>query len=257
MTDTVYVLNHELDGSPITTVGDGLRLDPERLTSDVEEFEAAIEAGALERAVELYGGAFLDGLYIKEAYDFEEWVRAERERFGRAYDQALEQLAERDLASERPAAAVEWLHRLRAAEPDNGRVVVRLMEALAASGDRAGALQAAEAHAVRMRQEFDAEPEAAVVELARRLREEASVWEEESVRVVPERSRKSSRTILGGVVAVGLVFLTGLYVVQRNPGSELTAEEILAADADPGIAVLPFTVNDAALEGRGWWTSCP
>ena len=63
------------------------------------------------------------------------------------------------------------------------------------------------------------------------------------------------RAILAGFLAAGLVLLTGLYLARRDATSHLTPEEAaaaeeaaLAANADPGIAVLPFTVNDPALE---------
>lgn len=45
-----------------------------------------------------------------------------------------------------------------------------LMEALEAAGDRAGALQVADAHATLLHREFDAEPDPAVVAFAERMR---------------------------------------------------------------------------------------
>ena len=63
------------------------------------------------------------------------------------------------------------------------------------------------------------------------------------------------RAILAGFLAAGLVLLAGLYLARRDATSHLTPEEAaaaeeaaLAANAAPGIAVLPFTVNDPALE---------
>jgi tetratricopeptide (TPR) repeat protein len=56
------------------------------------------------------------------------------------------------------------------------------------------------------------------------------------------------RSILAGVVAFALVFgLAGLYVVVQDRGASFAPDEALA-DAAPGIAVLPFTVQGAGLE---------
>ena len=57
-----------------------------------------------------------------------------------------------------------------------------------------------------------------------------------------------SRSILGGVVAFSLLFgLAGLYVLIQDRGRSFSPPEAVAGDAAPGIAVLPFTVNDPAL----------
>ncbi|HUE95389.1 MAG TPA: adenylate/guanylate cyclase domain-containing protein [Longimicrobiaceae bacterium] len=55
------------------------------------------------------------------------------------------------------------------------------------------------------------------------------------------------RVLLGSAVAAALL-LAGLYVARREPGPALTPEETLAAGADPGIAVLPFTVRGEGLD---------
>jgi len=56
------------------------------------------------------------------------------------------------------------------------------------------------------------------------------------------------RVILGGVVAFSLLFgLAGLYVVIQDRGRSFSPPEALA-EAAPGIAVLPFTVQGAELD---------
>jgi tetratricopeptide (TPR) repeat protein/TolB-like protein len=58
-----------------------------------------------------------------------------------------------------------------------------------------------------------------------------------------------SRSILGGVVAFSLLFgLAGIYVIVKDRGRTLGPPEAVAGDAVPAIAVLPFTVNDPALD---------
>jgi class 3 adenylate cyclase/tetratricopeptide (TPR) repeat protein len=50
-----------------------------------------------------------------------------------------------------------------------------------------------------------------------------------------------------GAAAAALVGLVALYATSRDTVADLTPEEAIAADAAPGIAVLPFTVNDPDL----------
>jgi TolB-like protein/Flp pilus assembly protein TadD len=186
-----------LDITPVGVVGNGLRLDVDKVGCDVAEFEAAIESGNPKRAVELYRGPFLDGLFVKEALEFEEWVRAERERFGRMYAGALEALVEGAGAQDGQRQVVRWLQKLTAHDPYNGAVTARLMKALAAAGQTAEALREADAHAGRMREEFDTDSHPAVVEQIVRLREGPVIEvpplapTERSIAVLPFENRSS------------------------------------------------------------------
>jgi class 3 adenylate cyclase/TolB-like protein len=55
------------------------------------------------------------------------------------------------------------------------------------------------------------------------------------------------RPLFAGIAAGALVLLGILYGTRRDTVADLTPEEAIAADAAPGIAVLPFTVNDPDL----------
>ena len=57
--------------------------------ADVVEFEKAVETGAWSRAVEIYRGPFLDGIYLVDTRGFEGWVDRLRGRLGRLFRQAL------------------------------------------------------------------------------------------------------------------------------------------------------------------------
>ncbi|HUO51989.1 MAG TPA: hypothetical protein VMT93_05695, partial [Gemmatimonadaceae bacterium] len=67
-----------------------LQLDPAILTSDVAEFESALAAGELERAVAAYGGRFLDGLDLGDRPEVARWAAARRDTLaGRCLDALL------------------------------------------------------------------------------------------------------------------------------------------------------------------------
>jgi DNA-binding SARP family transcriptional activator/TolB-like protein len=248
--DTIYVLNHELDDTLVEVVGNALRIDPERCASDVAAFQAAIESGDLEQAVELYGGGFLDGLFLKNALEFEEWAREERDRFSRAYAQALEELAESATQRGDHLQAVSWWRDLVAHDPYNGRATVRLMESLAAAGDRAEALRQADAHSVQMREAFNAAPDGAVTELADRLRAEPTDGARAGT-VTTAAGRglplpwSTGRRWLSITVVVAILGLAGWYIAVKDQGAG--PEQAPGATAAPAIAVLPFSVRGEEL----------
>jgi DNA-binding SARP family transcriptional activator len=147
-----------------------LQLNPARITSDVAEFEEAIERGAHEAAARLYRGPFLDGFRLEGAPEYERWVEAERLRHAREFAGALEALAGAAEAAGNAPAAVRWRRRLAAAEPVSTPAAVGLIRALVAQGDRAGALQFANVHAALVRQHLETEPDAEVEQWIARLR---------------------------------------------------------------------------------------
>jgi DNA-binding SARP family transcriptional activator len=172
LSQSLYLLRTALGRDLILNVGDGLKLNPARVTSDVQEFLRALAAEDHTRAVELYEGPFLDGFFLSGSCEFERWVDGERDRFAREFGRAAERVAERVGALEGPGAAVEWWRRLAAHDPYSGRSALRLMQALEAAGDRAAAIQHADTHQRLLREELGAEADAVILALARRLRVE-------------------------------------------------------------------------------------
>jgi DNA-binding SARP family transcriptional activator len=157
-------------GEVITAGSTELRLDPGRITSDVAEFKHAFARADSERAVASYSGPFLDGFFLSDAPGFERWVEGERVAFARAFTEALETLAiDAESRGDRSKAA-RWWNKLAEHEPLSSRVIIKLMSALAAHGDRAGALEQARRYEDELGRELEAEPNPAVVALAERLR---------------------------------------------------------------------------------------
>jgi TolB-like protein/DNA-binding SARP family transcriptional activator len=170
LSDTLYILRGALGDDAIRSAGDGLVLDAGAITSDVATFERLLDDGQAEAAVGRYGGPLLDGFHLSDAAEFERWLDAERAKLGERYAVALESLAEASETEGRFADAAGWWRRRVAHDPYSGRAALRLMRALEAAGDRAGALQHARVHARLLRDEFDTEPDAEVQAFAERLR---------------------------------------------------------------------------------------
>jgi tetratricopeptide (TPR) repeat protein/TolB-like protein len=157
----------------VLSTGDDLRLNPDRLSCDLWEFEAAVARDDPEAAVGVYHGPLLSGFHLPDADEFEPWAEGKRAYLARRYVEALEQLAEREMQGGDPVQAVEWWARLAGEDPYNSRIAMRYMQALEAAGDRAGALRHAGAHSDLLRTDLDAVPEGEVVALAERLRLES------------------------------------------------------------------------------------
>jgi DNA-binding SARP family transcriptional activator len=171
LNQAVYSLRRALGETVILSAGEELRLNLQVLPCDAAEFEEHLASGELKEAVGLYRGPVLDGLFLDEAPAFEHWLDGVRERLASRYAKALEALAE---AAEERQAHLEAVARWKACalhDPYDSRVALRLMQALAASGNRPGALQHAASHQRLLQRELGAAPDPSVVALAAQLRE--------------------------------------------------------------------------------------
>jgi serine/threonine-protein kinase len=182
LSDALYIVRSALGADVVRSTGDDLGLNADVVTSDVGTFEQLLDDGALERAVESFTAPLLDGFHLSDGGEFERWLDGERARLAQRYSGALESLAEGSETQRDYAAAEKWSRRLAAHDPYSGRVALRLMRALDAAGDRAGALRHARIHEALLREEFEAEPDPAVTAFAERLRVDPRE------RAVPERA---------------------------------------------------------------------
>ena len=171
LTQALYAARRALEADDLFTVNADVRLNRQRLVCDVNELEAALDSGDLERAVALYTGPFLDGFYLSGSPEFEQWSSLQRGRLEARVAEALERLAESAETKGDYRGAVEWRKRISAIRPLDSGNAVKLMTALVESGDRAGALQHARVHELLLREQVGLEPDVAVLALAKRLRE--------------------------------------------------------------------------------------
>jgi DNA-binding SARP family transcriptional activator len=137
----VHGLRRSLGDGIILSRGDEqIRLEASRFRCDALRFEAAIAAGRLSEAVELYQGPLLPGFFVDGATGFERWLEDERSRL-----RALAVTATRRLSADAEAggdlgAAIVWA-RLAVHHSDHDECSYRrLIGLLTRVGDRAGAV---------------------------------------------------------------------------------------------------------------------
>ena len=156
----LYALRQET-GADVIVAEPVLSIDRNVLSADVSEFRAALSTEDWARAAALAKGAFLHGFYLPGADGFERWVEEERAALHADSTRVLLALAKDAASSGAHDAAVEWWRRLTLLDPLSGRFALGYLKALAANGDRAGALAFARTHeaVVRRELEADADPE--------------------------------------------------------------------------------------------------
>lgn len=126
--------------------------------------------GALEEAVLLYRGAFMEGFTLDDSPAFEEWLLLNREHFGRRALTALRRLGALAITHGHYAAAAEYAHHQLALESWDEGAHCQLMTALALSGQRSAALAQYAVCRALLAQELGAEPAPETTELYLRIR---------------------------------------------------------------------------------------
>ena len=168
---STYTIRKALGETALSTVVDDLRLNPDVVSTDALEFAVASEQGDYARAVALYRGPLLDGFFLSDAPEFERWAEQERKRLAAEHDKVLEAIAEGAERENNFSRAVEWWKARAVKDPYDSRIALRLMQALDASGNTAGALHHALMHQRLLEQELGvASTPAAIGELVERLR---------------------------------------------------------------------------------------
>jgi len=165
----LYEMRRALGASPVIG-GATLRLDPAVISCDLAEWDAALRRGDLEGAVALYRGPFLQGFFLSGSAEFEQWTDTVRSQLTAAYRRTLESLATSTAAHGRIHDSIAWWRQLAAEDRVGSRVALGLMQVLAGSGDRAGALEFFRVHERIVRAELDAPPDPTVSAYAHSLR---------------------------------------------------------------------------------------
>lgn len=163
-------LRDELGQDAVLERGDVLQLDTTRVTADVIEFEAAADARDLDRAAAAYAGEFLEGFFLDDAVDFEQWASDQRLRLSHRAGMVLDDLAAaaRDQGDER--RLIDALQRRAEIEPYAAEPTLHLMHALEAAGDAHAALRVGRTYESRIRTFLETDPAPGVLSETRRLR---------------------------------------------------------------------------------------
>jgi Tol biopolymer transport system component/DNA-binding SARP family transcriptional activator len=270
--DALRAIRHVLGSDAIRSGGELLHLDPCVVGSDVLSFSLALSVDRHAHAVRAYSGALLEGFHVDGAPEFERWLDGERSRLARQYAEALERLAKTAECDGEWDEAAGWWARAVDHDPLNSHLVLHQVRALAAMGDRANAVQAADAHSRRLRQELDLEPDREVLAKIERIRRgdlptpptpprrrppapQPSKPTEEAARhkeapaasaaapaeTAPERAvnqlpRWVRRT--GVLAAAAIVALVAMQVFRRRPFT-VTASDMMQITSDPGVEFQP------------------
>ena len=95
----------------------------------------------LQQAVNVYRGDFLEGFFLNDAPDFEEWIGTQREYWHRRMDAIFNRLAQMQSERGETSDAIETITRWITYDPFNELAYQRLMQAHIVAGDRAAALR--------------------------------------------------------------------------------------------------------------------
>lgn len=142
---------------------------------DVAAFDTltrtAPEVNALERAVALYRGDFLEGFSLRNNLEFDTWLLLQREAYRRAQQQALYQLTTHYLQAGNYAAAQATARRQLQIDAYTEEAHRQLLRALALNGQRNQALAQYADYCALLEAELGVDPDIRTQALYRRIRD--------------------------------------------------------------------------------------
>jgi DNA-binding SARP family transcriptional activator/tetratricopeptide (TPR) repeat protein len=211
----LYALRQEL-GLDVLKSDSTLVLDRARLCADIAEFRAALSAGDRARAAELVNGPFLHGFALPAAPEVERWIEEQRSALAAESTRVIMTLAKEADAARDYDVAIERWRRLTTLDPLSGRFAAGYLKALAARGDRAGALAFARAHEALVRRELESDPDPDIRRLEAELRAiPAPMVARTEPASVTEPAERPAQVITGvrqrrgwGILAAALVVAT-------------------------------------------------
>ncbi len=169
LSQTVYELRQILGDDWVELRGDRLFVS-DSVTVDLLDLIDALERGEPERALELYGGAFLGGTYPSTTRAFEGWVDGWQAKLARLHRRARREAIEARLEADDTKAALELTRAWVELDPLDDEAQHRLIELLATSGDRSAALRQYERYESLVRRQLELEPLDETKELVARIR---------------------------------------------------------------------------------------
>src|SRR5256884_9173907 len=243
---TVYAIRHALGSDFVLVTARELRLNPALVRVDVWEFEEAIRAAQWTAAVGLYQGPLLDGFHLADSHELESWIDTNRSRLRLEYQKAIECLANVAAKARDHSQSVMWLRRLANSDPLSADATKKLMLALAAAGDRAGAVKHARLYRELVRQELEMEPDAEIADLAATLSRHAITGTLDSALLTPsvaastpqvkERSRRDRRVLYAVTVLAIVISAGAIWGWMRPAPAKQVVRSTLAMDSTEAMA---------------------
>ncbi len=169
LSQTLYRLRRELGEDCVEAEAGELRASS-GITVDLHEYDAALEAGDWERALELYTGPFLGGVHLVDSNPFESWADRIRSKFESSYALTNRRVIERRLEGGDGEGAIAVARRWVSLDPLEEPAQRRLIELLARAGHRAKALRQFENYERLLAAELDVEPLPETLALIERVR---------------------------------------------------------------------------------------
>jgi DNA-binding SARP family transcriptional activator/tetratricopeptide (TPR) repeat protein len=151
---------------------DAVWLEAPDIQVDALEFEALAKTNNpadLQKAIDLYGGDFLEGLTVR-CEQFEEWVRAHRTRLRGLLESALAKLLTHAQASEKDELSIEIAHKLLTLDPLQEGIHRILIGIHLRHGRKGAALKQYERCADFLRNELNTRPDVETSRLVAGLR---------------------------------------------------------------------------------------
>jgi len=264
LSQALHVLRSELDEGVITSRGvEEVGIDRTLISTDVDEFRAAIDRQDWKTALDLYRGELLSGFLISGSPEFDQWL--DRERSGlksKAIDAAWHlSSAERD-----PKEAHRWARRAMELDPYSEEGIRRLIKLLDSAGNRAEAIRAYEEFRARVVRDLESEPSSetnALVDSLRGTRPHdrrppvAAESTSPSADFVPgaielpEKRKRNYKVPLAAAFVLIVAVITALAFSNRKSSAGAAKEDqttrivIAEFDSPPGDTALGRTISEA------------
>jgi DNA-binding SARP family transcriptional activator/TolB-like protein len=155
-----------------------------RAEVDAAAFEEAAAAQQTAAALELYGGAFLDGFGLDNR-SFEGWVDRRRAQLGRTHRRLRRDCIDDLLAAARADDALQVAHRWVALDPLEDEASHALIRCLALTGQRLEALQYFDSYERQLAAELQVEPLDETRALVEQIRRGEVLDDADLVRIEP------------------------------------------------------------------------
>jgi len=278
LSEALRVIRHHAgEGSVEVTVGQ-VRLETGSVQLDVDRLEELAAAGDWAAAAELVSGEFLEGFALAEASEFEDWLAAERQAWGRRGVEVLVSCAEAHAQVGKVEEACGFAGRAFGLQPMSELALRCALRCRSLAGDRGGALDLFERFQSRLAEEVGVEPSEETRLLMERIRRERAPRPEaqgshaDDIPVVrpplegrgPElqrlleaaagsaRSRRATLLVIEGDAGMGKTrMLEELLARLRLDGTPVAAARAVEADrAEPWSGVLALA-RGGLLEAPG------